>query len=228
MRRKIVRRITHSRAFQSALGTGGAHYLRLVWATSRVILEPPDVYELIEPDLPIILAMCQHFMVPFLQQDHPKHRAKVLISRHRDAEINAIAAEKLGIGTGGPATRACGLTAKGGSALVAMLDALGRIYGLMTADVKDCAGCRRGIVRRCRAGAPLVSIAFATSQQVELKTWDRAAGLPFGISQSSADRSSSTVKLTRRPSSNAAPGRGGPQCGHQTRLCDRRRNGRGS
>ena len=49
MRRKIVRRITHSRAFQNALGTGGAHYLRLVWATSRVILEPPDVYELIEP-----------------------------------------------------------------------------------------------------------------------------------------------------------------------------------
>lgn len=39
MRRKIVRRITHSRAFQNALGTSGAHYLRLVWATSRVILE---------------------------------------------------------------------------------------------------------------------------------------------------------------------------------------------
>ena len=40
----------------------------------------------------------QHFMTPFIKTKE-SHRAKVLISRHRDGEFNAIAAERLGIGT---------------------------------------------------------------------------------------------------------------------------------
>ena len=40
----------------------------------------------------------QHFMTPFIKTKD-SHRAKVLISRHRDGEFNAIAAERLGIGT---------------------------------------------------------------------------------------------------------------------------------
>ena len=187
MRRRIVRRVTHSRAFQNALGTSGAYYLRLVWTTSRVILEPPDVYERIEPDLPIILAMWhgQHFMVPFLQQDHPKHRAKVLISRHRDAEINAIAAERLGIGTiRGSGDQGVRFDRKGGvGAFVAMLDALREGYTVaMTADIPKIARVAgEGIIRLAAlSGRPLVSIAFATSRRVELKTWDHAAlNLPF-------------------------------------------------
>ena len=187
MRRRIVRRVTHSRAFQNALGTSGAYYLRLVWTTSRVILEPPDVYERIEPDLPIILAMWhgQHFMVPFLQQDHPKHRAKVLISRHRDAEINAIAAERLGIGTiRGSGDQGVRFDRKGGvGVFVAMLDALREGYTVaMTADIPKIARVAgEGIIRLAAlSGRPLVSIAFATSRRVELKTWDHAAvNLPF-------------------------------------------------
>ena len=187
MRRRIVRRVTHSRAFQNALGTSGAYYLRLVWATSRVILEPPDVYELIEPDLPIIIAMWhgQHFMLPFLQQDHPSHRAKVLISRHRDAEINAIAAERLGIGTiRGSGDQGVRFDRKGGvGAFVAMLDALREGYTVaMTADVPKIArAAGEGIVRLAAlSGRPLVSIALATSRRIELKTWDHAVlNLPF-------------------------------------------------
>ena len=57
MERKLVRRVTQSRAFQNILGTGGAYYLRLVWATSQVITEPPNIYEAIEPHLPFIFAM---------------------------------------------------------------------------------------------------------------------------------------------------------------------------
>ena len=55
MRRKLVRRLTQSRAFQNILGTGGAYYLRLVWATSQVITEPPNIYEAIDPYLPLHL-----------------------------------------------------------------------------------------------------------------------------------------------------------------------------
>jgi lysophospholipid acyltransferase (LPLAT)-like uncharacterized protein len=176
MRRRIVRRITHSRAFQNALGTSGAYYLRLVWATSRVILEPPDVYELIEPDLPIIIAMWhgQHFMLPFLQQDHPSHRAKVLISRHRDAEINAIAAERLGIGTiRGSGDQGVRFDRKGGvGAFVAMLDALREGYTVaMTADIPKIARV---------AGEGIVRLAALSGPRIELKTWDHAVlNLPF-------------------------------------------------
>jgi lysophospholipid acyltransferase (LPLAT)-like uncharacterized protein len=188
MRRKIVRRITHSRAFQYALGTGGAHYLRLVWATSRVTMEPPDLYELIEPELPVIIAMWhgQHFMVPFIRRDHPNHRAKVLISRHRDAEINAIAAERLGIGTiRGSGDQGVRFDRKGGvGAFVAMLDALREGYTVaMTADVPKIARVvGEGIIRLAAlSGRPLAALAFATSRRIELKTWDHAAlNLPFG------------------------------------------------
>src|SRR5216684_4722727 len=92
-------RIGRSRLTQVTLGTLAAGYLRLVWKTSRFELEPADIYEKVEPDLPAILAMWhgQHFMAPFIKRK--RDRAKVLISLHRDGEINAIAAERLGIET---------------------------------------------------------------------------------------------------------------------------------
>src|SRR5258708_16027335 len=40
----------------------------------------------------------QRFMTPFIKTKN-SYRAKVLISRHRDGEFNAIAVERLGIGT---------------------------------------------------------------------------------------------------------------------------------
>src|SRR6266498_3120877 len=107
------------------LGTLAAYYLRLVWKTSRFELEPANIYEKVEPDLPAILAMWhgQHFMAPFIKRE--AHRVKVLVSRHRDGEINAIAAQRLGIatirGSGGRFDR------KGGvGAFREMLDALAR------------------------------------------------------------------------------------------------------
>ena len=62
------------------------------------MIEPADIYERIEPELPVIFAFWhgQHFLTPFVKPPH--HRAKVLISRHRDGEINAIAATRLGVG----------------------------------------------------------------------------------------------------------------------------------
>ena len=91
------KRIVASPAFQDAVATAGAWYLRLVWHSSRRIVEPADIYDTAEQ--PAIIAMWhgQHFLVPFIKQNDGSHRAKVLISRHRDGEINARAAEKLGI-----------------------------------------------------------------------------------------------------------------------------------
>src|SRR6516165_2250220 len=136
MRRKLVRRLTGSRAFQNIVGSAGAHYLRLVWATSQVTTDPPNIYEAIEPYLPFIFAMWhgQHFLAPLVPLDRPNHRAKVLISRHRDAEINAIAAQKLGIGTiRGSGDQGVRFDREGGvGAFVAMLDALKEGYTVAT------------------------------------------------------------------------------------------------
>jgi lysophospholipid acyltransferase (LPLAT)-like uncharacterized protein len=82
------------------IGVLGAEYLRLVWNTSRFTIEPADAYERAEPDQPIIIAMWhgQHILAPFIRRPH-HNPTKVLISRHRDGEINARAAQRLGIGT---------------------------------------------------------------------------------------------------------------------------------
>src|SRR6185437_15448788 len=94
-----LKRLTASPAFQETVGTLAAGYLKLVWHTSRVTLEPADIYDTVQ--IPAIIAMWhgQHFMAPFIKRDARRHRVKVLISRHRDGEINARAAMRIGIGT---------------------------------------------------------------------------------------------------------------------------------
>ncbi len=62
----------------------------------------------------------------------------MLVSRHRDGEINAIAAERLGIGTiRGSGNHGSGFVHKGGvAAFQAMLDALNEGYSVaLSADV---------------------------------------------------------------------------------------------
>ena len=177
----LQKRIAGARVTQVTLGTLAAAYLRLVWKTSRFALDPPDIYEAVEKDLPAILAMWhgQHFMAPFIKRGH---RVKVLISRHRDGEINAVAAERLGIetirGSGGRFDR------KGGvGAFREMVDALAQGYIVaLTADVPKVARVvGLGIVMLAReSGRPIFPIAVATSRRVELDNWDRSAvNLPF-------------------------------------------------
>ena len=90
--------------------------------------------------MPVIIAMWhgQHFMAPFIKRDDERHRAKVLISRHRDGEINALAAERLGIGTiRGSGAHNGEFHRKGGvAAFTEMLEALEEGYNVaLTADV---------------------------------------------------------------------------------------------
>ena len=178
------RRLARSPAVQRVIGILVAEYLRLVWWTSRLILEPGDFYESIEPKLPVIVAMWhgQHFMVPFLSRGH---RVKVLISRHRDGEINAHAARRLGVipirGSGDHGRR---FNVKGGvGAFKNMLTALNQGYTVaLTADVPKVARVAgRGIVMLGRAsGRPIIPAAVATSRRIMLNNWDASAiNLPF-------------------------------------------------
>jgi lysophospholipid acyltransferase (LPLAT)-like uncharacterized protein len=171
---------------QRSIGFVAAEYLRLTWNASRFVIDPGDIYVRMEPELPVILAMWhgQHFMAPFVRRSH--HRAKVLISRHRDGEINAIAAERLGVGTiRGSGAHGGRHFRKGGvGAFMEMLQALKDGYNVaLTADVPKVSRVAGvGIIKLAAlSGRAICPVAVATRNRIELKNWDRSAiNLPFG------------------------------------------------
>lgn len=181
-----VKSIVASRSFQRTAGVLSAEYLRLVWKTTRFVVEPEGIYERFALDAPVIIAMWhgQHFLAPFIRR--PQDRAKVLVSRHRDGEVNAIAAERLGV----PAIRGSGhhsggFIEKGGvSGFREMLSALEEGCNVaLTADVpKVSRVVGRGIIKLASlSGRPIYPIAIATHWRIELDNWDRTAiNLPFG------------------------------------------------
>ena len=183
--RILPKRVTTAPWAQKAMGIAACNYLQLVWNTSRFRFEPPDLYDRVRPDLPVIVAVWhgQHFMTSFLKRD--EHRVKVLISRHRDGEINAIVAQRLGAETiRGSGDHHREFLRKGGvGAFKAMHNALREGYNIvMTADVpKVSRVAGLGIVMLARAsGRPIYPIAMATSRRMELASWDRSAvNLPF-------------------------------------------------
>ena len=179
------KRILASPAVQSAVAAAGAWYLRLAWYSSRVTFEPTNIYD--TAHTPAIVAMWhgQHFLMPFVKKNDGGHRAKVLISRHRDGEINARAAEKLGVETiRGSGAHNGEFNRKGGAtAFTEMLAALKDGYSVaLTADVPKVARVAGlGVVKLAqRSGRPIYAVAMASSRRIELDNWDRSAvNLPF-------------------------------------------------
>ena len=185
--KKLVRNVLRSGWLQRAGGVVAAEYLRLVWWTNKFSFDPPDVYEIVEPQMPAILAFWhgQHFMTPFIKTKE-SHRGKVLISRHRDGELNAIAAERLGIGSiRGSGDHGSAFHRKGGvGAFKEMVRALEENYNVaLTADVpKRSRVAGLGIIMLAReSGRPIMPFAMTTSRFIRLKNWDRSTiNLPFG------------------------------------------------
>lgn len=181
-----LKRIVAAPAFVEAAGTLGAWYLRFVWATSSKTFEPHDLYDTVE--MPAIIAVWhgQHFLMPFLKTNEGEHRAKVLISRHRDGELNARAAEKLGIGTiRGSGAHNGEFNRKGGAAAFGkMLEALEEGFNVaITADVPKVARVAgMGVVKLGQySQRPIYAAAIASSRRKVLDNWDRTAiNLPFG------------------------------------------------
>jgi hypothetical protein len=181
-----VKRVVGSRPFQQAAGAVAAEYLRLVWNTTRLVVEPDGIYEQVDRDAPVIIAMWhgQHFLAPFIRR--AGDRAKVLVSRHRDGEINALAAARLGIDAiRGSGHHGSGFIGKGGvNAFKEMVNALAEGYNVaLTADIPKVARVAGlGIIKLASAsGRPIYPIAIATRRRIELKNWDRTAiNLPFG------------------------------------------------
>jgi lysophospholipid acyltransferase (LPLAT)-like uncharacterized protein len=180
-----LRDLTRSGWFQRAAGFAAAEFLRLIWWTNRFKFDPPDLYERAEQDMPLIIAFWhgEHFMMPFARRDYP---AAVLISRHRDGEINAIAAERFDIETvRGSGSHGNDFHRKGGvGAFKTMVRTLQDGTNMaLTADVPKVARkAGLGIIMLAReSGRPILPMAIATSRFKRMNNWDRSViHLPFG------------------------------------------------
>jgi lysophospholipid acyltransferase (LPLAT)-like uncharacterized protein len=184
----MLKRLGRTRAVQAALGFGMASYLRLLRATTRFRLDPPDLYADVDKDKPFIAALWhgQHLMLPFMIRK--VDRCTCLISKHGTAEINARAVRHLGIGV----LRGSGAgkgnerqRRKGGArALRAMLDALAS--GLIVGVTADIPKIRRvagpGLILLAKhSGRPIRPCTVVTSRRIDFDSWDHASlGLPFG------------------------------------------------
>jgi lysophospholipid acyltransferase (LPLAT)-like uncharacterized protein len=185
--KKLLRNVLRSSWVQRAVGFLTAEYLRLVWLTNRFGFDPANIYDRVEPQMPAIFAFWhgQHFLTPFIKTKQ-SHLAKVLISLHRDGEFNAIAAERLGIGTiRGSGDHGSAFHRKGGvGAFKEMVRALADGYNVaLTADVpKRSRVAGLGVIMLAReSGRPIMPFAMATSRFIRLNNWDRTTiNLPFG------------------------------------------------
>jgi lysophospholipid acyltransferase (LPLAT)-like uncharacterized protein len=183
---RLWRQIGRQRWAKAAIGIAAAEYLRLVGWTTRFVLEPADIYERGEADMPIILAFWhgQHLLAPVARKT--RHHVNMLVSRHRDGEINAIAASRLGVGTiRGSGNHGGSFVHKAGvAAFQAMLDSLAEGQSIaLSADVPKVARVAGlGIIKLAQAsGRPIYPSAIATSRRVVLDNWDRTTiNLPFG------------------------------------------------
>jgi lysophospholipid acyltransferase (LPLAT)-like uncharacterized protein len=181
----VRRRLSRQRWVQKTIGVLAAEYLRLVFKTSRITVDPADAYALYAPEQPVIIAMWhgQHFLTPFIRRGEP---VKALLSRHRDGEINAIAAERLGISAiRGSGDHAGQFHFKGGvSAFKSMLDFLADGWNIaLTADVPKVSRIAGlGIIKlAAESGRPIFPICLTTSHRIVLGNWDRTeVHLPFG------------------------------------------------
>jgi len=181
----MLKQIGQSALVQRLVGEGLALWLRFIRVTSRFTDQPADLYGPIRDNYPYIVAMWhgQHFLVPFMRREG--HEFRILISRHGDGEINAVAVTRLGLGlirgSGGKASRQ--FHKRGPAALREMVAALKSGVSIgVTADVPRTGGVAGlGIITLARlSGRPIVPVAATTSNFIQLSTWDKAViNLPF-------------------------------------------------
>lgn len=166
-----------------------AGYLSFVHRTSRVIIGTPGFEDWLRPLDPMIIAMWhgQHFMIPFARPDWM--RISVLIALHGDAEINAVAAQRLGLGlvrgSGARGELQQSRRKRSAASFLEMLKTLRNGSSIsLTADVPvgpdKIAG--HGIVLLARhSGRPIIPVAVVNQHRLTIRSWDRAAiPLPFG------------------------------------------------
>lgn len=183
----MLKKLVGSDLFRRSVASVIAGWFRFVRATCRMVVEPAPPNIQTQGQRPLVVTSWhgEHFMLPFAKP--PGWTLKAMISRSRDGELNALVAEKLGIGT----IRASGgrdgkeVRRRGGVyGFVAALRELEQGFPVMlTADVPKVGKVAGdGVVQLAKySGCPILPVAAVTSRRRRLKSWDRAAfNLPFG------------------------------------------------
>jgi lysophospholipid acyltransferase (LPLAT)-like uncharacterized protein len=166
--RGVTEKLTGLQRAAIILGPG---LLRALYATWRVReINSAGWRELRRAQKPFIFALWHGQLLPLVVQ-HRSQGVKILISEHRDGEIIARIAERLGLAS------IRGSTTRGGArALLAMCDAL--VSGSEVAVTPD--GPRGparsfasgALVAAHRAGAPIIPIGVSASRAWRLRSWD--------------------------------------------------------
>ena len=172
---------------EEAAGFALANYLRLVRRLNRFVVEPAPLEQSLGAQHPAVVAMWhgQHLMIPFARAPNMT-RACAMVSRHRDAGLQAIALRRLNVEPiRGSGARGEKVREKGGAkALIALRKKLDEGATIaMTADVPKVARIAGlGVVTLGRISQrPIVPVAVVTSRRIDFNSWDRASiGLPFG------------------------------------------------
>lgn len=166
-------------------------YLRLVYRTNPFIAESDIPEEAHRKYTPFIITFWhgRHIMGPFLRPEGAEIVA--MFSRSADAELNALAGERLGLETvrGSGGRRKKQIRDKGGARALLLLNKALK-SGKNTAMIADIANAKareagRGIILLAKlSGRPIVPYIYAFSREKILeKTWDKTAiPLPFGRS----------------------------------------------
>jgi lysophospholipid acyltransferase (LPLAT)-like uncharacterized protein len=183
---RFLRRIGRQHWAKVAIGVAAAEYIRFVDRTVRLTVEPADAYDRVEADMPVIIAFWhgQHLLATNARRS--SYKVKMLVSMHHDGDVNAIAAQRLGVGTiRGSGNHTGGFVHKGGvAAFQGMIDALAEGWSVaLSADVpKVSRKVGLGIIKLAQiTGRPIHAIAIATTHRVVLNNWDRSTvNLPFG------------------------------------------------
>jgi lysophospholipid acyltransferase (LPLAT)-like uncharacterized protein len=181
----LLKKIGRSRRVQHAIGALLAGYLKLVKATSRISVLGAG-YAGVDAHAPGILTFWhgQHLIQTFMRRENDV--CSVMISRSADGEINAHAAELLGMKVvrGSGAQRKDQLSKRGGvqalRALLTVLEAGEHVS--MTADVpKISRVAGEGIITLAQlSGRPILPIAVVASRRIDFSSWDAASiALPF-------------------------------------------------
>lgn len=213
--KRIGKRVLSSALFQSVAGTLIAYVMRFIHASNRRAKGAIDVNEIDVLKQPVIIALWhgQHLMAPCFKPNHSRYTA--LLSRSKDAEINARIVQKFDIdavrGSGGrqEAQRLDKGGAKAFLSLRRALQAGGSVVVIADISKSHPRQAGRGVMALAKASnCPIIPMACAYSRRKVLRsTWDKTTiPLPFGQFSVVAgtpicvdkDASDKTVEMQRR------------------------------
>jgi 3-deoxy-D-manno-octulosonic-acid transferase len=182
----MLKRLLSSKPAVAVGSALAAAYIRLVFATSKVVRDPADTDEALFAEHPQIITMWhgQFLMVPKIKPVRPA-KVAIIVARHADAELLGATLKRFGMSIVRGAGAGIRRKDRGGATVFrTFLTALSEdVTVAMTADVPPGPARRagEGIATLGKlSGRPVLPCAMATSRFITFNTWSAfTLNLPF-------------------------------------------------